>query len=502
MFHRRNSSDAAIGWISTVDSLLLGFGLMLVLALHSAMTRGDQQAVVDQTAKQLEAETEARGRFEKENQEWQRKIDGLEMQSSRLREQLAAGIQGAEGISQKLEEALQERDKLKKQKAADEDYVATALAELEDARKQRDEAKKLVSSDGKERDSLRAQVGEMAERLETQLAEKNQEAASLRNELEKTNQSLDTLKAKQTEADRLLRQALGDAARHRAQAGELGRRLNAKEVENDAISKRQKAFEKSQAELGNKLAEAETTIQRGTQLQGQLDAKSRELDLLQKQVKELRDARGVAETRLRNEASDKGQAAANDVLGFKGKFKNVVFIIDISESMLQVSGPVSRDARGDAAPRQRWNKTKREIVSWARHLPMESLRLVVFHSNVFEYPGGGKFFSMKGDDRAEAVRVLEKGLSNVVPNYQTNTLAAFRKAYSYPGIDTMILFTDGKPFLEGSDQPALIAEVQRLVRQHRDIPVNVVGIGEYFEKSFADFLRDIADATGGEFIGR
>jgi hypothetical protein len=502
MFHRRNASDAAIGWISTVDSLLLGFGLMLVLALHSAMTRSNVQVVADQAAKQLEVEAEARKRLAKENQEWKQKIEGLEMQSSRLREQLAAGVQGVDGINNKLEEAIQERDKLKKQKAADEDKVATALAELEDARKQRDEAKILVTSDGKERDSLRAQIDEMAERLKSQIAEKDQEVADLRNSLEKNAQDLSTLKAKQSEADRLLKQALGDVTKYRTQAGEVGRKLIAKQAEYEAISKRQKALEASQATLGNKLAEAETNIQRGRQLQSQLDAKSRELDLLQKRLKETLDARALAETRFRNEASDKGQAAANDVLGFKGQFKNVVFIIDISESMLQVIGPANRDARGNADPRQRWNKTKREIVSWARHLPMDSLRLVVFHSNVFEYPGGGKFFSMKGDDRAEAVRVLEKGLNNVVPNYQTNTLAAFRKAYSYPGVDTMILFTDGKPFLEGSDQPALIAEVQRLVRQHRDVPVNVVGIGEYFEKSFADFLRDIADTTGGEFIGR
>jgi hypothetical protein len=56
--------------------------------------------------------------------------------------------------------------------------------------------------------------------------------------------------------------------------------------------------------------------------------------------------------------------------------------------------------------------------------------------------------------------------------------------------------------VDGRSSEELIATVRELVRKHRHIPVNVVGIGEYFEKSFADFLRDIANTTGGEFIGR
>ena len=502
MFHRRNSSDAAIGWISTVDSLLLGFGLMLVLAIHSAMTRGDQKAAADQTAKQLEAETEARERFEKENQEWQQKIDGLEMQSSRLREQLAAGIQGAEGINQKLEEALQERDKLKKQKAADEDKVATALAELEDARKQRDEAKKLVNSDGKERDSLKAQVGEMAERLETQLAEKNQEAASLQNELEKTNQSLGTLKAKQTEADRLLRQALGDAAKHKAQADDLGRRLIAKEEESTAITRSQKALERSKGDLNRKLAEAESTIQRGKQLQGQLDEKSKDLDRVERKLKEAESATRNAEAQRLRDASARGQAAATDVLGFKGRFSDVVFIVDTSRSMTWVKDPLRQDYVNAKYRPARWNNTKKEIVSWATHLPMKTLRLVLFHTEVWDYPDDGGVYQMDGGLREESVSLIKTLLDQVDPDGNTNTLDAFMKAYSYPNVDTIVLFTDGHPEVPGQDSGVLRNKVLALVKKNRHIPVNVVGIGEYFDRSFADFLRGIAAETGGEFIGR
>jgi septal ring factor EnvC (AmiA/AmiB activator) len=502
MVHRRNSSDAAIGWISTVDSLLLGFGLMLVLALHSAMTRGDQQAVVDQTAKQLEAETGARERSEKENQEWQRKIDGLEMQSSRLREQLAAGIQGAEGINQKLGEALQERDALKKQKAADEDKVATALAELEDARNQRDEAKKLVTSDGKERDSLRAQVDEMAERLESQLGVKNQEVASLRNELEKTAQSLSTLKAKQSEADRLLKQALGDVTKYRTQAGEANRRLIAKEQENAALARSQKALDMSNGDLNKKQAEAESAIQRGKQLQGQLDAKSKDLDRVERKLREAEIAVKNAESQRLKEANARGQTAATDVLGFKGRFSDVVFIVDTSRSMTWVKDPLRQDYVNAKYRPVRWNNTKNEIVSWATHLPMKTLRLVLFHTEVWDYPDDGGVYQMDGGVREESVSLIKTLLDQVDPDGNTNTLDAFMKAYSYPNVDTIVLFTDGHPEVPGQDSGVLRNKVLALVKKNRHIPVNVVGIGEYFDRSFADFLRGIAAETGGEFIGR
>jgi len=282
MFRRRNSSDAAIGWISTVDSLLLGFGLMLVVALHSAMTRSDQQAVADQTAKQLEKE--------------------------------------------------------------------------------------------------------------------------------------------------------------------LGR------------------------------------------VQGSL----RESEI----------ARIAAEEKVQKEASARRQAAATDVLGFKGRFENVVFIIDISHSMTHVKDPERMGYKNAKFRPERWNRVKKEIITWASNLRMKTLRVVLFHSDVMEYPGNGGFYGMEGVDRAASVATLRALLEKEKPDLRTNTLGAFEAAYTYPNVDTMILFTDGHPLVEGRKVDDVIADVQKLVRQRANIPVNVVGIGEYFEKSFADFLRDIADATSGEFIGR
>jgi hypothetical protein len=465
MFRRRHSSDAAIGWISTVDSLLLGFGLMLVLALHSAMTRRDQQAAADRTAKQLEAERLVVADLDKEKLEWRSRLDEekalqaqslasittlhadmqslrgerdeLERHTARLQEQLDAGVQGVEGINQKLEEALRERDLVKKQQAMEAERLLVLRDEIEDTKNKLADATQEATSNHEANEALKATFNEMQAQL------------------------------------LVLKDRQHDASVH---------------------------SEKLQQEANRLKAEGAT---RQNLLQGKLDDAAKELERVQRSLRESEIARREAEDKVRKEASARGQAAATDVLGFKGRFENVVFLIDISGSMVSVAEGDQLGGERKTSKSRRWDQTKREIVSWATHLPMKSLRVVFFWDKVRESPGNGKSYSMNDDDRERSVRELGGLLRDVSPQGQTNTLAAFGKAYGYPGVDTIVLFTDGAPHLTGSDTPFLIGEVHRLVEKHRDIPVNVVGIGEYYlDQMFAEFLLRIADTTGGEFIGR
>jgi hypothetical protein len=447
MFYRRNTTDAAIGWISTVDSLLLGFGLMVVLSLHTAIKQRETQATADRFSEELivqentiaDAAAKA-GKLDAELNDMTQRRDELAAHSERLQEQLDAASHGVEGISKKLRETIVERDLLKTKKSAIEKQVVTASRQLEDANRKLADATTSISRLRDERDGLAAKAFEMQGKL-----------LSMEDQRKKS---------------------------------ELGEKTLTQEVEELRVTVADKS-----RDLDN--------------LRRMLEGRELDLNKLKADAAKAAESMNIALEKNEEEAKRRGQAAATEVLGFKGKFKNVVFIIDISHSMTHISDPNRPGFENATYNPQRWNKTKREIVSWALHLPMETLRLVVFHSTVFEYPGGGKSFSMRGANRSAAVKVLEDGLARVKPAGQTNTLGALEAAYRYSDVDTMILFTDGCPFVEGEKTtPELIASVRDLVRQHRSIPVNVVGIGEYFEISFADFLRDIATTTGGEFIGR
>jgi hypothetical protein len=85
----------------------------------------------------------------------------------------------------------------------------------------------------------------------------------------------------------------------------------------------------------------------------------------------------------------------------------------------------------------------------------------------------------------------------------TNTLAALRKAYEYD-VDTILLLSDGAPSRAstGKYDPALAQEIYALCRNHAGIPVNTIGLGNYFDQETSTFLRSVASITGGGFRGQ
>jgi hypothetical protein len=171
--------------------------------------------------------------------------------------------------------------------------------------------------------------------------------------------------------------------------------------------------------------------------------------------------------------------------------------------MLIADKATTGEAGSNGPKGSRWENTKREILEWSRHLPMQSLQLILFSHKIEVLPAAGKYYDMDGDSRTRSLTAINTLLERTEPEGQTDTLSALTKAYAAPGVDTVILFTDGKPELgKARTSQALSDDTVHLIRRHKTIPVNVVGIGNYFEQDFATFLRDIANTTGGQFIGR
>lgn len=468
MFVRRGTSDSAVGWISTVDSLLLGFGLMVVLALHSAMAQQNLQVAAKADKKELgEAKNDLAALQNQIIQEQKQvggltkrlaesdtnverlsadlegmsvKQDELNEHARRLQEQLDAEALGNEGVSQQLGNAILERDLLRKKQVDADRALAAERAEREDAIRRLSDADSTANRLLEENKSLQAAISD------------------IRNQMQ-----------------------------------------NAKDREEDAQLARD-ALTRELASLKARITEATHEVE---MLKQTVLSKDRAIETLQADAAELERMKNGLAQEMRRQASEEGQAAASDVLGFSGEFRHVVFLIDVSGSMVSSGGARKSGSDKGTSNTRRWDQTKREIVSWARHLPMESLRVVFFWDKIRESPGDGKSYVMSDGDRDKSVRELESLLSSVSPKGLTNTPAAFAAAYSYPGVDTIVLFTDGNPNMTGSDTPALIDKVHQLIGQHLDIPVNVVGIGEYFsDKMFAEFLLRVAGDTGGQFIGR
>ncbi|WP_395740603.1 vWA domain-containing protein [Prosthecobacter sp.] len=224
-----------------------------------------------------------------------------------------------------------------------------------------------------------------------------------------------------------------------------------------------------------------------------------------------------------------------ELLGLKGDLRNVALVFDQSGSM-----------RGE-----RWKSACELVQTWIDHLDINACVLITFNDTVTKYPEGDDLLQMKDsagipdhDNRAK----LRDRLDTIQPTGNTNTLKALQVAYACPNIDTIILFTDGKPDLGAQApaptppppppvtprsrgflskllnpgraqekppeppqpakraEPSLTQDIYDLCQQQmhtRTVPVNTVGLGNYFDgKEYATFLLTVAKITGGTFIGR
>lgn len=197
------------------------------------------------------------------------------------------------------------------------------------------------------------------------------------------------------------------------------------------------------------------------------------------------------------EASKESGDIRQELLGIPGELHNTVFVIDRSSSMLKEG---------------RWEDTKKTIQTWVEYLPVQRSALVLFGDGIRVIPIGlGVEGPLKPDGRElpmvtpELRQTMQQELKDMGPSGGTPTYAALRRAMDFRDVDAIILFTDGDP-----DATAVgvdpFEEVVQLVRDwHASHPtgrVHVVGIGDYFKQTSRNFLRGVAAAGAGAFIGR
>ncbi len=182
-----------------------------------------------------------------------------------------------------------------------------------------------------------------------------------------------------------------------------------------------------------------------------------------------------------------------ELLALKGPLGRVAILFDASGSMRQA---------GAAGAGDRWAEAQQIATTWLQHLNIHHCVLIVYSSDVRTFPADGSLADLRGDGGKARREALLQHLKAVVPKGSTNTHDALRKAYEYD-VDTILLFSDGAPSKAdtGVFDPAIAQQIYQLCRQHANIPINTIGLGNYFDKDMSTFLQTVAMTTGGTFRG-
>jgi hypothetical protein len=182
-----------------------------------------------------------------------------------------------------------------------------------------------------------------------------------------------------------------------------------------------------------------------------------------------------------------------ELIGLKGRMERVAIVFDASGSM---------NAPGPGGIGNRWGEAQQMAARWLTHLNVQQCVLIVFSTDVRTFPGDGSLADLRGEGGKVKRDALLASLKSVSPGGWTNTHDALRKAYQY-NPDSILLFTDGAPSkTNGLFDETLARQIYQLCREHPRIPINTIGLGNYFDKNMSTFLRTVANLTGGTFRGQ
>ncbi|MDP7304553.1 MAG: hypothetical protein QGG09_15720 [Pirellulaceae bacterium] len=483
-----NSEAGLAGWISSNDVTLFTMVLVVIVAmfLHGKPLRGQgENKVLDEENETLKEDvglvtsekdelTEDVAALETRLEDRLRVQKDLEKERDRLRGQADVLDALVTTLKKELTDSSAEITTIKAKAGESEEEYQKRIAALEKGASALSRQVTTLSTDktnlADEKKSLNERMAALATQLEDRLkvlGELEKERDRLKGQADKLDAIVATLEKKLTES----------GAEITAMAAKVGE----SEVE---YQKRIAALEKA---AGNETKRAEDYLAR----------LRRAADLFQglkKSNASLEQKLDGAEQRYQRQLTLE-TTINRKLVGINGKLKRVAMLFDASGSMKQKG----EDAGGD-----RWQDAQNIASTWLGHLDVDECVLIVFSSDVRTFPNDGTMSNIQGPDgEVNRARLMEQ-LKAVEPEGWTNTLEALETAYAYDGIDTILLFSDGAPTFANSGRfdPNVAEKIYALCRKNPNVPVNTVGLGNYFDQDLSTFLRTVANISGGTFRGR
>lgn len=181
---------------------------------------------------------------------------------------------------------------------------------------------------------------------------------------------------------------------------------------------------------------------------------------------------------------------SRDMIDIKGKLNRVICIVDCSSSMVS---------------NENWDVTKKLIKTWISHLDIKELMLITYNETVVLHTD--TFLDVAKDHPGQLNENLQNVVSyldKIIPQSYSDTYSALEEAYKHAP-DTIFLFTDGAPNRHRDgivDEHEMQRIITGLIEEHRGIPINIIGFGNYFDERIGNYFTKVIELTDGTFIGR
>lgn len=206
----------------------------------------------------------------------------------------------------------------------------------------------------------------------------------------------------------------------------------------------------------------------------------------EKKIAQANEERDAAEEKAEGleEENEQLKQVQKALTGLGGDLENVVYIFDVSGSMQETEN-------SNIIPQKMLDSFCEKV----RLLPAKQFNIVTF-SDTAEVWKSGKLLE-RTDSNVDAACAF---IQTLRADGRTNTHAALTSAYALPGVDTVILFTDGDPTIASPGNPNATAEqikeelLEFVDAKGTSTVLNTVNIGEALD---ANFLIKLAELGGG-----
>jgi septal ring factor EnvC (AmiA/AmiB activator) len=463
----RSSEAGLAGWIASNDVTLFTVVLVMVIAifLHSRVTMGnrqreelaDEKASLSATLASTQSDLDSAADLLDRTQS-QLKLTNEER--DQLRKQLVEKLAALAELNARLEALLAEKGALESQRQ-------TLIAATQSLSAEKNTLLSEQATLTKDLASLRDRLDSLTQRLAEKVAA-----------LEELEKQRDRLKRQADELDDIV--------------ASLKRKLEEMNVDLvDARDDAQAALVASNEKVEKLEAQVAAGDKQAEEYLAQLKRAAAMLESLKAEKRALETSITEAE-RQRQAALEEEARNYRELIGLKGPLRRVAIVLDASGSMKEAG------SRGE----DRWAEVQEIAGTWLQHLNVEECVLIVYSSRVRTFPEDGTMASFRGAEGHVRREALLQNLKSITPGGWTNTYEGMRKAYEY-NVDTIVLFTDGAPSraASGAYDEALARQIFALCRQNAGVPINTVGLGNYFDANMSTFLKTVASLTGGTFRG-